>query len=245
MAGMAADALLEPWFSCLRDRIGSTRIFDCHTHLGCADPDRSCFGVDELLGALAAVDGRAVVFPLAEPDGYRAANDRMLAAAEATEGRLIAFCRVDPHDGAVREVERTVGRGAAGIKLHLRAERFGLADPAVRRVFAFADERRLPIIVHAGRGILSLGRDALKLARAHPRVPLILAHAAIGDLAWIWREAAGQRNPFFDTASWNTADQLALFALIPPGQILFASTPRTGEPSPPRRWCCEPRWRLD
>ena len=88
---------------------------------------------------------------------------------------------------------------------------------------AFADERRLPVIVHAGRGIPSLGRDALDLARAYPGAPLILAHAAIADLAWIWHEAAGRRNLFFDTAWWNTADQLALFALIPPGQILFAS----------------------
>ncbi len=67
------------------------------------------------------------------------------------------------------------------------------------------------------------GGDALELARGYPRVPLILANAAIADLAWIWREAAGQRNLFFDTAWWNTADQFALFALLPPGQILFAS----------------------
>jgi len=222
-AGMAADALLEPWFSCLQDRLGPTRLFDCHTHLGCADPDGSCFDVDELLAALAVVDGRAVVFPLAEPDGYRAANDRMLAAAQVVEGRLVAFCRVDPHDGDAREVERALARGAAGIKLHPRAERFELGDPAVRRILAVANERRLPVIVHAGRGIPSLGRDALELARAYPRAPLILAHAAIADLGWIWREAAGQPNLFFDTAWWNTADQLALFALVPPGQILFAS----------------------
>ncbi|MGB0095722.1 MAG: amidohydrolase family protein [Solirubrobacteraceae bacterium] len=154
---LAADALLEPWVSCLQEQLGNPRIFDCHTHLGCADPDGSCFDVDELSGALAAVDGRAVVFPLAEPGGYRAANDRMLAAAEAGQGRLVAFCRIDPHDGAVREVERAVGRGEAGIKLHPRAERFGLGDPAVRRIFALADERWLPIIVHAGRGIPSPG----------------------------------------------------------------------------------------
>ena len=243
-AAVPADALLEPWFSCLRDRLGPTRIFDCHTHLGCADPDGSCFGVDELLGALAAVDARAVVFPLAEPDGYRAANDRMLAAAQAAEGRLVAFCRADPHDGdAMREVERALARGAAGIKLHPRAERFELGDPAVRRILAVADERRLPVIVHAGRGIPSLGRDALELARAYPRAALILAHAAIADLAWIWRDAAGQRNLFFDTAWWNTADQLALFALVPPGQILFASDTPYGRTVPPRRWCCAPRWR--
>jgi hypothetical protein len=220
---LAADALLAPWFSCLRELLGETRIFDCHTHLGCADPDGSCFDADGLLAALAAVDGRAVVFPLAEPDGYRTANDRMLAAADASAGRLVAFCRVDPGNGGVAELERAVGRGAAGIKLHPRAERFALDDPAVRRIFGFANERRLPIIVHAGRGIPSLGHDAIELARAYPRVPLILAHAAIADLSWIWREAPGQRNLFFDTAWWNTADQLALFALLPPGQILFAS----------------------
>ena len=128
-----------------------------------------------------------------------------------TNGRSVAARR-----GAAR-------RGAAGIKLHPRAEQFRMSDPAVRRIFALADERRLPIFVHAGRGIPSLGRDALQLAWTYPHAPLILAHAVIADLGWIWREAAGQANLFFDTAWWNTADQLALFALVPPGQIVFAS----------------------
>lgn len=220
---LAADALAEPWFTALKGRLGEVSIFDCHTHLGCADPDGSCFETDELLGALEVVDGRAVVFPLAEPASYRAANDRTLEVAHASRGRLIPFCRVDPRNGALEELERAVAKGAAGIKLHPRAERFGLGDPAVRRIAEFADERRMPVIVHAGRGIASLGRDALELARAFPEAPIILAHLAISDLAWIWREAAGQRNLFFDTAWWNTADQLALFSLIPPGQILFAS----------------------
>lgn len=219
----AADELVRPWFSCLEERFGEIALFDCHTHVGCADPDGSCFDAEELQSALELIDARAVVFPLAEPDSYRAANDRTLAAAQAAGGRLVPFCRVDPRTGAVEELERAVALGAAGIKLHPRAERFGLADPAVRRIAAFADERRLPIIVHAGRGIPSLGRDALGLARAFPDAPIILAHLAIADLAWIWAEAAGQRNLFFDTAWWNTADQLALFSLIPPGQILFAS----------------------
>ena len=223
IGALAADALVEPWFSCLKDQLGEIHIFDCHTHLGCADPDGSCFDVDELLGALGLVDARAVVFPLAEPDSYLDANDRTLAAAQASGGRLITFCRVDPHNGALEEVERATARGAAGIKLHPRAERFGLGDPAVRRVVGFAEAQRLPVIVHAGRGIPSLGNDALELAREFPNAPIILAHLAISDLAWIWQEAAGQPNLFFDTAWWNTTDQLALFALIPPGQILLAS----------------------
>ncbi len=229
-AAIAADRLLEPWLSSLREQLGDPAIFDCHTHLGCADPDGSCFEIEELIGALEVIDGRAVVFPLAEPGTYRAANDRILAAAAASDGRLTPFCRVDPRDGAVAEAERAVAAGAAGIKLHPRAERFGLGDPAVRRVFAFANERRLPILIHAGRGIPSLGRDAIELAPAYPRVPVILAHSAIADLAWIWHDAAGLPNLFFDTAWWNTADQLALFRLIPPGQILFASDAPYGRP---------------
>ena len=160
-----ADRLLEPWYSCMHDRLPGVRIFDCHTHLGCADPDGSCFAADELRAALDVLDARVVVFPLAEPGSYRAANDRMLAVAEEAKGRLVPFCRVDPRNRGLEE--------AAGIKLHPRAERFGLDDPAARQIFAFAQDLRLPVLVHAGRGIPSLRRDSLELARAYPGVPII------------------------------------------------------------------------
>ncbi len=229
---LAADALVLPWFTCLRDALHETdiRLFDGHTHLGCADPDGSCFELDELRGALELLDGRGVVFPLAEPGSYQTANDWMVEAAARSEGRLVPFCRVDPGNGALREAERAVARGARGIKLHPRAERFSLREPAVEQLFAFAGERRLPILIHAGRGIPSLGHDALQLARTHPDTPVILAHAAIADLAWIWPEAASRPNLLFDTAWWNMADQLALFGLIPAGQIVFASDAPYGRP---------------
>ena len=229
-AAVAADRLVRPWYLALHERLGEIPIFDCHTHVGCSDPDGSCFGVDELSAALDVIAGRAVVFPLAEPSSYRDANDRVLELAGSSGGQLVAYCRIDPNDGALPELERAVARGARGIKLHPRAERFGLCKAEVRRVFAFADELRLPIIIHAGRGIPSLGHDALELARRFPRVPVILAHAAIADLAWIWEPAADQRNLFFDTAWWSVADQLALFGLVRPGQILFASDAPYGRP---------------
>jgi hypothetical protein len=52
---------------------------------------------------------------------------------------------------------------------------------------------------------------------------LILAHAGICDLSWIWRVAPDHPNLLFDTAWWMPADLQTLFALVPPGQILFAS----------------------
>ena len=226
---LAADELVEPWFSSLRSRLPGLRVFDCHTHLG-SDPDGSHMTAAVLRQALALIEARAVVFPLAASGGYRVANDLVLASAAAAEGQLVAFCRIDPHADGVAEAKRALQRGAAGIKLHPRAERFLLSDPAVSQIAALADEQRVPIIVHAGRGVPSLGRDALELAARFPAAPLILAHAAVADLAWIYSQAAAHPNLLFDTAWWNTADLLALFALVPPGQILFASDTPYGRP---------------
>ncbi len=110
-----------------------------------------------------------------------------------------------------------------GIKLHPRAEGFALSEPGVERLFALAAERRVPILVHAGRGIPALGRDAVRLAEAHPDARLILAHAGISDLAWLQALVEPGSNLFFDTAWWNPADLIALFASVPSSQILWAS----------------------
>ncbi|MHB1836395.1 MAG: amidohydrolase family protein, partial [Solirubrobacteraceae bacterium] len=63
-----------------------------------------------------------------------------------------------------------------------------------------------------------------------PGARLILAHAAVCDLSWIWRVAADHPNLMFDTSWWIPSDMLALFSLVPPGQILFASDAPYGNP---------------
>jgi predicted TIM-barrel fold metal-dependent hydrolase len=225
-----ADELVIPWYDAARELLPGVQPFDIHTHTGWNDPDGFAVTADRLVEALELIDGQAAVFTLADPAGYRAANDRILAEAAASGGRLVPFCRVDPRADGRAEAERALGAGARGIKLHPRAEGFRLADPEVEPVIALADERGLPVIVHAGRGIPALGRDAVDLARRYPRMRLILAHAGVCDLAWIWREAAQVPNLFFDTAWWNTTDLLALFAFVPPGQILFGSDAPYGTP---------------
>ena len=87
------------------------------------------------------------------------------------------------------------------------------------------------MIVHAGRGIPALGRHAVELCDAFPGIRLILAHAGICDLSWIWEAARERPNLFFDTAWWSPADLLALYTLVPPGQILFGSDAPYGTPS--------------
>ena len=220
---MYADQVLLPWLEAALELIPGARLFDAHTHTGSNDPDGFRATAEELLDGLDLAGARAVVFTTQEPGGYPDANDRILAEAEASGGRLVPFCRLDPAADPLAEAERSLARGAKGIKLHPRAERFRLDDPRLEPVFALADERRLPVLTHAGRGIPALGEDALRLCGRHPGMRLILAHDGVSDLGWIWRHAADHPNLYFDTSWWSTTDHLTLFGLVPPGQILFAS----------------------
>ncbi len=219
-----------PWFERLREEVPGLQPLDAHTHIGSNDPDGYKCSREQLIAALERIDARAFVFPMHEPDGYPAANDMVIEEAERSEGRLFPFCRLDPAENALAEAERALARGARGIKLHPRAEQFTLDHPGLAPVFALADERRIPVLVHAGRGIPALGRHSVEATGRHPGMRLILAHAGISDLSWIWREAPDHPNLFFDTAWWAPADLQALFALVPPGQILMASDAPYGSP---------------
>jgi uncharacterized protein len=226
-----ADEYLRPWFEAVRAVVPPYTPFDAHTHIGSNDPDGYKSSTEELTEALEQIGSRAAVFPMHEPAGYPPANDHVIAAAEASDGRLVAFCRLDPHaDNPAAEAERCLDKGACGIKLHPRAEQFRLEETETEPIFAVAHERGVPVLVHAGRGIPALGRDAVDLAERYPNAKIILAHAAVCDLAWIWRAAQSQPNLFFDTAWWNAVDLLTLFALVPPGQILWGSDAPYGTP---------------
>jgi len=224
------DRALAPWWEPIAELLGDTTPYDAHTHLGRNDPDGYRQEADELLDALDPVAARAVTFPMHEPDGYRVANDHVLAAAAAAPDRLVAFCRVDPRADAVAEATRCLDAGARGIKLHPRAEGFTLEEPVIADLFALADERRLPILIHAGRGIPALGENAVVLTRRHPGARLILAHAAVSDLAWIWEEMPEHPNLLVDTAWWSPGDMMAMFKLVPSGQIVWASDSPYGRP---------------
>jgi hypothetical protein len=137
---------------------------------------------------------------------------------------------VNPNDDAPAEARRALDAGARGIKLHPRAEQFTLDHPQVGELFAIAEERGVPMLIHAGRGIPALGRHVVEHAARHPGANVILAHAGICDLAWIWRSALELPNLFFDTSWWNPADLITLFSLVPPGQVLYGSDAPYGRP---------------
>jgi len=219
------DEVIRPWYEhAVRVLARGAPLYDCHGHTGFNDPDGFTFSGEELVATLEEADARGVVMSMHEPElGYSQANDRVIAEAAASDGRLVALCRLDPKTDAVAEARRALEAGARGIKLHPRAEGFELHEGGVEPIFAFAHEQRLPILIHAGRGIPTLARDAVVLAERYPEARIILAHGAICDLNWLWRTLPRFPNLFIDTAWWNPDDLAALFALVPPGQLLFGS----------------------
>jgi len=212
-----------------------TEIFDAHVHLG-TDVDGMVGDYDELerLQARYGVR-RAFVFCLDEPDrhpGFRAANDRTLAFAERSAGRLIPFVRLDLNESPIEEARRCLDAGARGIKLHPRAQRFSATDERLGPVFELAAERRVPILVHGGRGLPPIAAGLRTLVERHPEATLIVAHCGIADLPELARCMAGRRGVFFDTSVWSPLDLLDFHRQVPPEQVVYASDYPYGQQPP-------------
>lgn len=201
-------------------------IFDAHVHLG--------DDIDGLHGDFEELDGivrrygisRCFMFCLDEPDrhpSFRAPNDRTLAAAEQSQGRFIPFVRLDLAQAPIDEARRCLDRGAAGIKLHPRAQKFFLNDDRLAPVFELAAERGVPILIHGGRGLPPIADHLARLVDRYDGSQLIIAHGGIADLGALADRFCGTAGVFFDTSVWSPVDLLELFRRIPPEQVLFAS----------------------
>jgi uncharacterized protein len=222
-----ADRLLAAWSDELRAELPpDMRLFDAHTHLG-DDIDGMRGRLDELIGVMDEYDiERAFVFCLDEPDrepAFRAPNDRTLAYARESGGRLIPFVRLDLNESPIEEARRCLDAGARGIKLHPRAQKISLKDARLGPVFKLAAERRVPILIHGGRGLPPIAAHLETLVRSSENVQLIVAHAGIADMANLTSRFAGYPGVFFDTSTWSPVDLLDFYRRMPPEQIVYAS----------------------
>ena len=201
-------------------------IFDAHLHLG-RDIDGMVGDYDQLEALMAQYGvGHAFMFCLDEPDrhpAFRAANNRTLDYAGRSGRRLIPFVRLDLNESPLEEAARCLDLGARGIKLHPRAQRFDASDERLAPVFALAAARRVPILIHGGRGLPPIATGLAALVERYPEATLIIAHAGIADMAHLARAMAGRRNVLFDTSTWSPVDLLDFYRQVPPEQVLYAS----------------------
>ena len=235
---MTADPLelhrraVEPFLADARRlRPDGAEVIDVHTHLG-LDEDGRSLSPEELLSMLDMAEAaRACVFPLHDPErrpAYRVPNDRVLAWARESAGRFVPFCRLDPADDPLREGDRCLSLGARGIKLHPRAQEFVFDGDVIDGIFALAEEARVPILIHAGRGLPPIADGLAGLALRHPGAVLILAHGAIADQGMLTSALADHPAVLYDISCFSVVDVLQLYARVPAEQIVFGSDPPYG-----------------
>jgi predicted TIM-barrel fold metal-dependent hydrolase len=222
-----AQALLAAYDEELRRLLPErAELFDAHVHVG-RDVDGFVAPFDDLLAFLRRYGvSRAFAFCMDEPDrqpAFRAPNNRTLEAAERSEGVLIPFARLDLAVDPLEEATRCLDRGARGIKLHPRAQGFLLNDERLAPIFALAAERRIPILIHGGRGLPPIADELRRLVEANPEAQLIIAHGGIADLAALADAFAGRAGVFFDTSVWSPIDLLDVLRRFSPEQGLYAS----------------------
>ena len=91
-------------------------------------------------------------------------------------------------------------------------------------MFALAAERRVPILIHGGRGLPPIADDLAQLVDAYPEAQLIIAHAGIADLGALTAPLRRARpGVFFDTSAWSPIDLLDFYRQVSPEQVLYAS----------------------
>jgi len=222
-----AQKLMAQWDDELRKELPEgADIFDAHTHLG-TDIDGMTGVYEDLERGMDKYGiSRCFMFCLDEPDrhpGFRAGNDRTLAFGERSNGRMIPFVRLDLAEDPIGEAKRMLDRGAKGIKLHPRAQKFLLDDERLSPIFELAADRRVPILIHGGRGLPPIADDLARMVERNPDAQLIVAHAGIADLAALADRLGGKAGVFFDTSVWSPLDLLGLYRLVGPEQVVYAS----------------------
>src|SRR5436305_1688460 len=115
--------------------------------------------------------------------------------------------------------------------LHPRAQDFVFDGGDLDDVFKLAEEARVPVLIHAGRGLPPLADGLADLALRHPGAVLILAHGAICDQGILSTRLADHPGVLYDISCFFPLDVIELFARVPAERIVFASDPPYGAPA--------------
>jgi len=135
---------------------------------------------EHLLGVSAPSDiTRHIVYSVAiKPSTVRSIND-FIAAECAANGQFVGFMAMhQDFEDMEAEVDRAVGLGLKGIKLHPDTQGVDLDDPRLMRLYQIAEARDLPVVIHTGdyRYDYSHPRRLRRVLHEFPRLRVNGAH---------------------------------------------------------------------
>ncbi|MGH7267717.1 MAG: amidohydrolase family protein [Candidatus Rokuibacteriota bacterium] len=207
-------------------------IVDVHAHLGADQIFEHEFTADTLLAAQAAngVDA-TLVQPGAVVDlaTVRAQHDTIARLAAERPGRVLGMACPNPRLPEAEyfeEARRCVhDLGFVGLKLHTLAHATSPASAAGRRVFEAARTLGVPLMVHTGTGLPWAAPSLVApVAREHPEVRVVLAHA--GMMVMVAEALAAAElcpNVWLET-TWTGGHHVRRFVrALGPERVLFGS----------------------
>lgn len=133
--------------------------------------------------------GQEVDIAVALPCGRQAVQEYTLDEAERSGGRLLPFVQYDPRAAptARRRFAHAIDRGAVGLKVHPCNTQLPANDRSLYPLFALAEERRIPVMVHVGSSVFPGAKmrfcDPMlidEVAADFPDLVLICAHSGRG-----------------------------------------------------------------
>lgn len=164
--------------------------------------------MDGTVGALlengrgGGIDRFVVFSPAAAPEQVGRIND-FIAGVCREHAELIGFGTLHPDmSNPAAEIERLMGLGLRGIKLHPDMQRFDIDAPGMMDTYA-ALEGRLPVIFHTGDYRYSFSHPS-RLARvldAFPGLSTVAAHFGGWSLFDIAMDHLLDRRCYFDVSS--------------------------------------------
>jgi uncharacterized protein len=211
------------------------RAIDVHAHLGPMPQDVPDLANDAFVAELARQAGIQVAIASSveaiETDSE--AGNRLMVEACRFDSRLLGYLVADPNDPeAARDHIRRWGDapGVVGIKIGCEQSQ-PTASAAIWELFKVLGDYGKPVKIHND----GAGWDAalLRIARAHPKVPIIIAHGGLGSPSLegaALTQAAD--NVYFEMCSSfaNLSTVREVVRRVPPHKFMFGTDAPLLEP---------------
>jgi hypothetical protein len=193
---------------------------DAATHYGREWPVHYRTSVSERLATLEKL-GVATFAPLVyphKPGMGRWLTEWVTEFAARTPG-AVPTATLFPEPDVLDYLGAAVEAGARAVKVHVQVGGFDPRDPLLRPAWGLLAEAGVPAIVHCGHGPIPGAHTGLdvfgEVLAAHPRLPVVLAHAGMPDFAGALDLVERYERVHIDTTMVGTPFSLPVAPLPP------------------------------